>query len=50
MRSLSGKYKTLKQAKTLCRDQTLAEIETVSVGAAVFFSWCMVTIDALETW
>jgi len=47
--SLKGKYVTVKRAKILCRDQTLAEIESVSVGAAVFFSWCMVTIDAFET-
>ena len=46
--SLKGKYVTVKRAKVLCRDQTLAEIESVSVGAAVFFSWCMVTIDAFE--
>ena len=46
--SLKGKYVTVKRAKALCRDQTLAEIEAVSVGAAVFFSWCMVTIDAFE--
>jgi len=48
MTSLKGKYVTVKRAKALCRDQTLAEIEAVSVGAAVFFSWCMVTIDAFE--
>lgn len=48
MTSLKGKYVTVKRAKALCRDQTLAEIEAVSAGAAVFFSWCMVTIDAFE--
>ena len=48
MTSLKGKYVTVKRAKVLCKDQTLAEIEAVSAGAAVFFSWCMVTIDAFE--
>ena len=48
MTSLKGKYVTIKRARTLCNDQTLAEIEAVSVGAAIFFSWCMVTIDAFE--
>ena len=48
MTSLKGKYVTIKRARTLCNDQTLAEIEAVSVGAAIFFSWCMVTIDAFD--
>ena len=47
--SLDGKYKTIKQAKVLCKDQTLDQIKDVSMGAAVFFSWCLVTIDTLET-
>ena len=47
--SLDGKYQTLKQAKQLCKEQTLADVQEVSVGAAVFFAWCLVTIDTLET-
>jgi len=47
--TLDGKYQTIKKAKTLCKDQTLAQVREVSVGAAVFFAWCLVTIDTLET-
>ena len=47
--TLDGKYKTIKQAKELCKGQTLDQIKDVSMGAAVFFSWCLVTIDTLET-
>merc|ERR1712106_453428 len=47
--TLDGKYQTIKKAKTLCKEQTLAQVREVSVGAAVFFAWCLVTIDTLET-
>ena len=47
--SLDGKYKTIKRAKVLCKDQTLDQIKDVSMSAAVFTSWCLVTIDTLET-
>ena len=51
MASLEGKYGVRKRAKLLLRDQMLSEVQEVSVGAAIFFSWCMVTIDAIEaTW
>ena len=46
--TLTGKYQSIKRAKSLCKEQTLAQVQDVSVGAAVFFSWCMVTIDSLD--
>ena len=45
---LKGEYQIIKKVKTLCKEQTLADVQDVSVGAAVFFSWCMVTIDSLD--
>ena len=49
MSSLEGKHALIKRAKMLINNHTLAEVKEVSVGASVFFSWCMVTIDTVET-
>ena len=47
--SLEGRHALIKRAKILLKDHTLAEVKEVSIGASIFFSWCMVTIDTVET-
>ena len=47
--SLKGRHAQIKRAKMLLKDHTLAEVKEVSIGASIFFSWCMVTIDTVET-
>jgi len=48
IKSLRTRYRAVKDAKILCQPQSLATVREASLGAGTFFSWCMVTLNAVD--